>query len=195
MTEDHRLQRVAAQLAPLLALDVGLRALALSPDRVQGGGSDHDPREALSDRGELARARALTARLAQHPPAVVAVLRWIASSAHGLGVAEAAERYGRTSGPVALRDAETVALDGLDRARRGASLARAHQTQRTKAARRGIVLPPTPAETEAAGRVEHAEGEVRVARRALAAHGRAVLLGALDAWERIEAGEGEDRAA
>ena len=55
MTEDHRLQRAAAQLAPLLALDVGLRALAITPDRVQGGGSDHDPREALSDRGDLAR--------------------------------------------------------------------------------------------------------------------------------------------
>ena len=195
MTDDHRLQRVAAQLAPLLALDVGLRALALSPDRVQGGGSDHDPREALSDRGELARARSLTAHLAQHPPAVVAVLRWIASSAHGLGLAEAAERYARTSGPVALRDAEALALDGLARAQRSASLARAHRTQRAKAARSGVVLPPTPAETEATGRREHAEGEVRAARKALAAYGRAVLLGALDAWERVEAGEGEERAA
>ena len=51
------------------------------------------------------------------------------------------------------------------------------------------------AETEATGRREHAEGEVRAARKALAAYGRAVLLGALDAWERVEAGEGEERAA
>jgi hypothetical protein len=118
VSDDHRLQRAVLQLAPLLALDVGLRGLVPSPDRVQGGGSDHDPREALCDRGELGRARAVSARLAGLPCATAKVLRWIAASAHGLGLREASERYARTHGPIALREAEATAVDGLDRARR-----------------------------------------------------------------------------
>ena len=102
MTDDQRLQLAALQLAPILALDVGLRGLAITPDRVQGGGSDHDPREALSDAGTLRRAREVSARLAGLPRAPAGVLRWIAANAHGLGIAEASERYGRTEGPIAL---------------------------------------------------------------------------------------------
>lgn len=183
MSDDHRLQRAVLQLAPLLALDVGLRGIVPSPDRVQGGGSDHDPREALSDRGELGRSRAVCARLAGLPSPTAEVLRWIASSAYGLGLREASERYARTHGPVALRDAEVVAQDGLARARRSLSLAKVHKGQRAKAARGGVVLPPTPAEDAARGHVEAAETTLREATKALAGYGRAVLVGALDVWD------------
>jgi hypothetical protein len=193
VSDDHRLQRAVLQLAPLLALDVGLRGLVPSPDRVQGGGSDHDPREALCDRGELGRARAVSARLAGLPCATAKVLRWIAASAHGLGLREASERYARTHGPVALREAEATAVDGLDRARRSLSLAKVHRGQRARAARSThVVLPPTPAEEAARGHLEAAEATLREATKALAGYGRAVLVGALDVWD---ADRDEERAA
>lgn len=200
MSDDQRLQLAALQLAPLLALDVGLRGLAITPDRVQGGGSDHDPREALSDAGTLRRAREVSARLAGLPRAPAGVLRWIAANAHGLGIAEASERYGRTEGPIALRDAEAVASEFVAKARRSAALAKAkvYRTQRTRAARpRGgaIVLPPaeteTQAETRAVALVASAEASLCAATKALAAHGRAAILGALAVWESA----GAERAA
>ena len=193
MTEDHRLQRAVLQLAPLLALDVGLRGIVPSPDRVQGGGSDHDPREALCDRGELGRARVISARLAGLPRATAEVLRWIAASAHGLGLREASERYARAHGPVALREAEATAVDGLDRARRSMALAKVHRGQRTRAARRDFVaLSPSPAEEAARGHLDAAEATLREATRALAVYGRAVLVGALDVWDEER---DEERAA
>lgn len=191
MTDDQRLQLAALKLAPLLALDAGLRGLAITPDRVQGGGSDHDPREALCDAGTLRRAREVSARLAGLPCASAWVLRWIAANAHGLGIAEAAERYGRTEGPIALRDAEAVAVELVAKARRSAALAKVSKAQRAKAARSGVVLPPTPAEDAARVRLDAADAAVREATKALAAHGRAAILGALAAWESV----GAERAA
>lgn len=182
MTEDHRLQRAVLQLAPLLALDVGLRGIVPSPDRVQGGGSDHDPREALSDRGDLARARVVSARLAAIPAPTRAVLVWIASGAYGLGLREASERYARAYGPAELRTAEEGARALVERAERSLSLAAVSRRQRVKAARSGVVLPASDAEATAQGHVEAARKALTGATRALGAWGRRELVRALAAW-------------
>lgn len=80
---DAALSAFVRSLAPLQALSGRLRALTISPDRVQSSPvADSGAPSEASDRGVLARARLLSARLARVDVADRVTLEWLVTYAH-----------------------------------------------------------------------------------------------------------------
>lgn len=80
---DAALSAIIRSLAPLQALSGGLRALPISPDRVQSSPTaDSGAPSEASDRGVLARARVLSARLSRVDVADRVTLEWLVTYAH-----------------------------------------------------------------------------------------------------------------
>lgn len=95
---DAALCGVIRSLAPLQALSGGLRALPCDPDRVQSSPTaDSGAPSDASDRGVLARARVLSARLARVDVADRVTLEWLVTYAHAdAGVDTLADLIART---------------------------------------------------------------------------------------------------
>jgi hypothetical protein len=101
---------VLRALRPLQAFDAGLRAVPLSPDRVQGGEREGAPCEHASDRGTLADARRLWSRAAQCSPPTREAIAWLVDYAHvECSLDLLASHVAAAHAPLSLRDAAAVA--------------------------------------------------------------------------------------
>lgn len=185
---DASLAAIIASLRPLQALDGGLRALPLCPDRVQSTPTaDRGSSDGASDAGVLGRARILHRRLRQIPAPARVTLEWLVTYAHaGTSPWVLAGMLARSCGPLALRDA----VDLAEHHRRAAQsteaqLARECQLARVRL-RHGVTLPDDAtarARHDAArGAVTAADARLDAAEAALAGWGYARIVVACLAW-------------
>lgn len=185
---DAVLAAIIATLQPLQALDGGLRALPLCPDRVQSTPTaDRGSSDGASDAGVLSRARVLSRHLGQIPAPERVTLQWLVVYAHaGTPPRELGRLLARTAGPIALRDA----VDLAEHHRRAAQsteaqLARECQLARVRL-RHGVTLPDDAtarARHDAArGAVAAADARLTAAESALTGWGYARIVVACLAW-------------
>lgn len=180
---------VLRSLRPLQALNAGLRALPITPDRVDGGERSGAPCEHASDRGTLTAARVLSARLGRvHDPEARKTLAWLIDRAHveaPLSVLAAA--YAAEAAPVNDREVCAVAHANAQRLRSNADATARRARRFTRECRGAAAITPALAEahaavaqTEAAAR--SSEAAALRASRSLVAWGEDRILRAVAAW-------------
>lgn len=133
---DAALSAFVRSLAPLQALSGGLRALPISPDRVQSSPvADSGAPSEASDRGTLARARLLSARLSRVGVADRVTLEWLVTYAHADAHPDTlSDLIARTSafGLIDTRDAVRACLDSAIRRRQQIEVEASHARQRLR---------------------------------------------------------------
>lgn len=188
---DAALSAFVRSLAPLQALSGGLRALPISPDRVQSSPvADSGAPSDASDRGTLARARRLWARLARVDVFERVTIEWLVTYAHADAHPDTlADLCARTCAfdLIDTRDAVRTCLDSAIRRRQQIEVEASHARQRL---RHGAALPTDatiPARLSQARAVEEtfrARHEEAVG--ALRRYGRERIERAALAWQEVE---------
>lgn len=185
---------VLRALRPLQALSAGLRALPITPDRVDGGERSGAPCEHASDRGTLTAARALYVRLTQvHDPAARATLVWLIDRSHvetSLDVLSAT--LAAETAPIAMRDAHIAAHARAKLLRATADGATRRSRTYARDCRGASTI--TPALADARTAAEAAEAAAASAEavalrtsRELVAWGHARITSAVAAWMAVRA--------
>ena len=180
---------VLRALRPLQALSAGLRALPITPDRVDGGERSGAPCEHASDRGTLTAARALYARLTQvHDPEARKALAWLIDRSHveaSLSVLAAA--YAAEAAPINDREVHAVAHANAQRLRSLADATARRARRFTRECRGAAAITPALADAHAAvtqteTAARSSEAAALRASRALVAWGEDQILRAVAAW-------------
>jgi len=185
---DAALSGVIRSLVPLQALSGGLRALPVSPDRVQSSPTaDSGAPSDASDRGVLARARVLSARLARVAVPERVTLEWLVTYAHADAHPDTLAEMLARSAALDLRDAldhATLRRKAVERDRQRLDVEAAHARQRL---RHGATLLTDATVTERLARAHAFEqsAKVREAEATAALHrwGRERIERAAMAWE------------
>lgn len=182
--QDGRLRRMLADLAPWLALSADLRSVGCEPRQPGGGVPELTSSEAASATGDLAKARAVSSRLARVPQPTRAVVEELALYARAQVSFEAlALHYALARAPVKMREAldkaDTKALDTareLTYARTREAASKRAPTTESLTKGHADVASARDADDSARARAAAAKG-------ALQAWGEAALTVAIEAWE------------
>jgi len=185
MIDDAQLRSLLRALAPLQSLDADRQGVVIAPDRGGRGTPDADgKRVAQIARGDVARARVASQRLAQCPSR--AEFAWIVEVAHGTWSVDALALHIATAhGPMKFRapllaneTAATQAEKALTDARQlAATLKAAHGALNAATLKAGAEAARVEARATTAR--EHADE----ARAALVAWGRVVIERCVREWE------------
>lgn len=180
---------VLRALRPLQALSAGLRALPITPDRVDGGERSGAPCEHASDRGTLTAARALHARLTQVlDPAARTTLAWLIDRSHvEASLSVLAATYAAEAAPLADREAHAAAHARAQHLRSAANATSRRARIYARDCRSAAVV--TSALTDARAEADRAEAAAASAEavalrssRTLVAWGETRILRAVAAW-------------
>jgi hypothetical protein len=185
---DAAISAIVRSLVPLQALTGAVRALPVSPDRVQSTPTaDRGSSDGAHDSGMLARARVLHARLQRVPVVERVTLEWLVTYAHTDAHPDTLGDLLASASAFGLRDAvETAKMRraGAERDRQRLEIETAHARQRL---RHGASLLTDATVTERLARA-HAVETTMKAREAEAAAmltrwGREKIAAACAAWQ------------
>ena len=185
---DAAISAIVRSLVPLQALTGAVRALPVSPDRVQSTPTaDSGAPSDASDRGTLARARVLSQRMGRVPVVERVTLEWLVTYAHTDAHPDTLAEMLASASAFGLRNAvETAKMRraGAERDRQRLEVEAAHARQRL---RHGATLLTDATVTERLARAHGIETTMRAreveAAATMVRWGRAKIAAACMAWE------------
>lgn len=183
--DDETLRAFLRELAPIQSLGADLQSVSIAPDRGGRGTPDADgKRVGQIDRGDVTKGRVAHARLSQCRSREA--FAWLVEVAHCDWTLDAlALHLAASHGPIEARESLSAAIVAGVEASREREKAKTLEGQ-CRAAHGPLSAATIKAAMERAkadGRVASAEAKAVVARDALVAWGRAVVVGAWREWE------------